>query len=1422
MATIKEPSMSTTDADILRARSLLESLNPSDLQSRFNLEQRIRDLEARRELAQQEEARRKYEEDMKFLDETDLGNPYTESLDLPQRPHTSHINAPAGHSFGDYAGSNQNHFGGHFASDSLIGMNAPPTWGLPPSSYRMDRPNLIRPQLQTDFRISDLDSSSDAMSALSSGRSPSLPFADESCKRQRESLTHPLARDAKSRRATESPAPTGPETPSSMSSLEMPDNSDLIRLLGSNPKDDMRDMAQEQRDQAEMLKARKEQERKDEAFARRLWEEDQAQLRAQSSSIPSSIHTWRGGSNAALGPFQTMLDSQDKRRQDSLHLPNPYHSSSTSTPNHSNGSRSVFSDQPILKHEQPPTMTPQMHTSQIIDLDNDDDDAGEPSSDLVEIDPSSFRDSGRKLSRWASNTTASASQQRPGSSGFIKDEGWTDIGQLPSSGIYPNNQVSSRNTFLTSYDPSSALSPNSYMFNKPYDVRNQSNGSIYGQPTELKPGATTWQSVVDGVKGATRGVYNAAYSLLDEQLPKYPTGAQGFEGSRHSPSGYVYGAAGSSTNPHILGNTSGFDPLVSLDEQHNILNNALSQHGMRPDDPLFEKYLERVDYLTNDPTRTTAEIKCLLENIRPDEDLPPENREGTPDGMRWGLMEHQKLGLAWMKNMEEGSNKGGILADDMGLGKTIQALALMLSRKSPDPARKTTLIVAPVALMKQWEREIDDKLVPGHKLTTYVLHGSGRDVDWNFLRRHDVVLTTFGTLATELKRKEGIEMQKRANPNWRPTGKADRLPLLGDECLWYRVIIDEAQCIKNKNTKAAQGACYLQALTRFCMSGTPMMNNVTELYSLIHFLRIKPYNEQEKFSRDFTRPLKGMSQHAKDQAMQKLQALLKAILLRRTKKSLIDGQPILQLPERTTEAQHAVFDQDEQDFYKALESKTQLQFNKYLKANTIGKSYANILVLLLRLRQACCHPHLIKDFGVSTGADLSAADMSRLAKDLAPEVVARIKEQGLQECPVCMESEVNPTIFYPCGHSTCSECFARLCDPSNLIADGQDADGRNAANIRCPNCRGKVEPSKVIDFNTFKKIHAPDQFDLDALDAEGPSETEDSDDDTDDDANDSEGSLKDFIIEDSEDWNNEGYRKGDTPFEKSKAKEEKLKKGKGKSKEKRDKGPMKNLAQLKKEGARNQKARNRYLKRLRKDYMPSAKITKVMEILETTHDRNEGEKTIIFSQFTSLLDLLEVPINDKGWGYRRYDGSMSANARNEAVIEFGAKKDCNIMLISLKAGNAGLNLTKASQVVIFDPFWNPYIEEQAIDRAHRIGQTRPVQVHRILVPETVEDRILALQEKKREMIEGALDEKASQNIGRLGVRELAFLFVGAPVSFSNLILNCPRVSLCDRTHIRPRSPIPAIFALSPLNLSDPYTNLPSSQHYHISIKKFPP
>ncbi|CAK45712.1 uncharacterized protein An08g10070, partial [Aspergillus niger] len=673
--------------------------------------------------------------------------------------------------------------------------------------------------------------------------------------------------------------------------------------------------------------------------------------------------------------------------------------------------------------------------------------------------------------------------------------------------------------------------------------------------------------------------------------------------------------------------------------------------------------------------KTKEDIQKLLESIRPDSEIALQNREGTPEALKYTLLEHQKLGLSWMKSMEEGDNKGGILADDMGLGKTIQAIALIVSRPSTDPERKPTLIIAPVALVQQWKREIERMVRPGkHQLSIWVLHGDKRLTTFRELKRYDVVLTTFGTLAAELKRKQKYEELEERDVNL--ARKAlDSLPLLGRRCKWYRVIADEAQCIKNRNAKAALACCQLNTTYRWCMTGTPMMNNVEELHSLIKFLRIRPYCNIETFNRDFTRPLKS-SPAMREKAMLQLQVLLKAILLRRTKSSEIDGKPILQLPPKVSERVHAVFSEEEQEFYNALEARSQNEVNRYLQQG-VGRNYSNILVLLLRLRQACCHPHLIKDFTTEVNAAEEGMDLIANAKAFSAEVVARLKDNTELECPICIDAVENPVIFFPCGHGTCAECFSRISDPEMALRSGRDDGGE----VKCPNCRAKVNPKKITDHQSSKRA-----------------------------------------------------------------------KGKGKAKNK------KSLAELKKDAQKNKKSKLKYLRRLEKTWMSSAKIEKAMEILRDVYHREGNEKTIIFSQFTSLLDLLEIPIARQGWDYRRYDGSMRPADRNTSVMDFTDNEDCRIMLVSLKAGNAGLNLVAASQVIIFDPFWNPYVEEQAVDRAHRIGQVRPVQIHRIVVKDTVEDRILELQDKKRELVEGALDEKASSNLSRLGARELAFLF----------------------------------------------------------------
>lgn len=209
---------------------------------------------------------------------------------------------------------------------------------------------------------------------------------------------------------------------------------------------------------------------------------------------------------------------------------------------------------------------------------------------------------------------------------------------------------------------------------------------------------------------------------------------------------------------------------------------------------------------------------------------------------------------------------------------------------------------------------------------------------------------------------------------------------------------------------------------------------------------------------------------------------------------------------------------------------------------------------------------------------------------------------------------------------------------------------------KCPNCRGKILTDKVIDSSAFKFVHMPElvtDHDFGHDDSEADVETTDDSDSEDDDEEDedvdSKGDLKDFIVADddvacdsseAEDNGDGSYRSGKTPFEKS-AKKKGKKPNKGKGKAKAAKVPKQTLAQLKKEGMRNMKARKRYLRRLEKDWIPSTKTEQTIKLLRATQQRKESEKTIIFSQFTSLLDLLEVPIARERWDYRRYDGSVS-------------------------------------------------------------------------------------------------------------------------------------------------------------------------------------
>ncbi|KAJ7154612.1 SNF2 family N-terminal domain-containing protein [Mycena filopes] len=380
-----------------------------------------------------------------------------------------------------------------------------------------------------------------------------------------------------------------------------------------------------------------------------------------------------------------------------------------------------------------------------------------------------------------------------------------------------------------------------------------------------------------------------------------------------------------------------------------------SSSSFRVSDTLPLSQEEEIPLPEPDPARNSGEVPQALfaggstDNTAPTADATEGVVRGFREEIR--LLPHQIAGRAWMREREDLTKRkaGGILADDMGIGKTIQALTAVVDR--PPTKRDTedgyvgaTLVVCPLGVMQHWVQETT-KVTVG--LTVVQYHGPAKERLKTVaqIRNADIVLTTYGLVCSEHSPVDPDHPERRSESVLYTTK-------------WWRVILDEAHTIKNRATKTAEGCFALQAKFRWCLTATPMQNKVEEFFPLLKFLRIKPLNEWGRFNDYIAKPLsKG---NGGGLAMKRLQVVLHHIMLRRTKDELA---AYLKLPARTVALLSCKFDPSEQQFYTALKAKVQTLVAKILakkdKDGSGGSAYMNVLVLLLRLRQACDHPSLV-------------------------------------------------------------------------------------------------------------------------------------------------------------------------------------------------------------------------------------------------------------------------------------------------------------------------------------------------------------------------------------------------------------------------------------------------------------------------------
>jgi len=490
-----------------------------------------------------------------------------------------------------------------------------------------------------------------------------------------------------------------------------------------------------------------------------------------------------------------------------------------------------------------------------------------------------------------------------------------------------------------------------------------------------------------------------------------------------------------------------------------------------------------------------AAIEALVGRFRADPEILPVL---LPASFTASLRPYQQQGVAWLQHLR-GHGLGGFLADDMGLGKTAQSIAHITVEHAAGRLTQPALVVVPTSLIANWRAELV-KFAP--HLRVLVLHGLPRAERQAARAEADVVLTTYALLVRDAE-------AMRARP-------------------WHLIVLDEAQAIKNPEAKATRAACQLDAAQRLCLSGTPIENNLDELWSHFAFLMPGLLGERTRFARRFRTPIE---KHGDETRRLQLIRRIQPFVLRRTKAEVAS-----ELPPKHVILRRITLAPAQRELYETVRATLFDTLRERIAERSLAQSRIVVLDALLKLRQLCCDPRLLK---------LASA--------------------------------------YPAA--------------------------------------------------------------------------------------------------------------------------------------------------------------------------PSSKLETLLEML--TEMLAEGRRILLFSQFTSMLDLIKPRLDAAGIAFVELRGDTRDRAEPVRAFQAG---EVPLFLISLKAGGRGLNLTAADTVIHYDPWWNPAVEEQASDRAHRIGQNRSVFIYKLIAADTVEERILDLQRRKADLASLAFAGPQAA----LDTADLAYLFAAEP------------------------------------------------------------
>ncbi|KAK4432107.1 Chromatin-remodeling ATPase INO80 [Sesamum alatum] len=776
--------------------------------------------------------------------------------------------------------------------------------------------------------------------------------------------------------------------------------------------------------------------------------------------------------------------------------------------------------------------------------------------------------------------------------------------------------------------------------------------------------------------------------------------------------------------------------------------------------------------------------------------MPVASTVQTPELFKGSLKEYQLKGLQWLVNCyEQGLN--GILADEMGLGKTIQAMAFLAHLAEEKNIWGPFLVVAPASVLNNWADEIS-RFCPDLKTLPY----------WGGLQERTV-----------LRKNINPKRLYRREAGFHILITSYQL-LVSDEkyfrrVKWQYMVLDEAQAIKSSNSIRWKTLLSFNCRNRLLLTGTPIQNNMAELWALLHFIMPTLFDSHEQFNEWFSKGIESHAEHGgtlNEHQLNRLHAILKPFMLRRVKKDVIS-----ELTGKTEITVHCKLSSRQQAFYQAIKNKISLaELFDGNRGHLNEKKILNLMNIVIQLRKVCNHPELfernegssyfhfgeipnpllpppfgeLEDIFYSGGRNpivyeipklvyQEVADGSKLHYSEARRRLSRGSIEKLFDI-FSADNVYNSTLQQDhildgnCGRSGAFG-FSRLIDlspaevsflaTSSLMerllfsvmrSDRQFLDGildlmmdskyddNDCVHIGKEKVRAVTRmlllPSKSetsllrrrlatgpVDapyealimpyqdrlLTDIKLLHSVYSF-IPRTRAP-PINAHCSD--------------RNFAYKMTEEWYHPWLKRLLVGFARTSDCNGPRKPG----------GPHPLIQEIDAELPVLQPALQLTYKIFgscppMQPFDPAKMLTdsgklQTLDIL-LKRLRAENHRVLLFAQMTKMLNILEDYMNYRKYRYLRLDGSSTIMDRRDMVKDFQHRSDIFVFLLSTRAGGLGINLTAADTVIFYESDWNPTLDLQAMDRAHRLGQTKDVTVYRLICKETVEEKILQRASQK--------------------------------------------------------------------------------------------